>query len=621
MNRASSKDKWSQPICELLNKKGVSLDATNPRHARKLAWMSTLNEAVTKRDGKRSILINEAGGYNSINPANMYGMGAIASANPTLTGNTQTTSGADKGSGDPLQQLTVTSMHIAAATVAFELLPVIPVEVPLVQMTFVESIYGNARVNDAEESPKYISLPLSFFQAINSDGSAFDGVAVVAGEFVNLTKGQIYFIAGDLAAANTLVADHALKLRFVGQHHITGDYQFQVVDVVTISNGATGAYATSGLTVAAFLTNLATSLDGFALSYDLVANTTMQFADANTVRLGGANASSASAPVVDVVDTKESPIFGASNADGYTETPMPRSTSEQGTEQSITVRTWSTQAKVSDFDITCSVTAKQARDFKALGLSAFEIALEAAKTQLIQSTNNHILDVLFKLGVENHIQIFDATGIQLNLYVDEPSVASSTIANMNISDTNTFKMEKLDGTDVSASFGAVPNFRTSAQDDGQLDILRMVKSRVSLSSAMIGKLSRTQKADFVVCGTGIAAALIDARNHATAPVDQNLMVGSEAISYFGECEGMALYVDPRMDLTDNRILIGRRGNEMDSGLKYFVYDLLSEVETVEGLSMSKKALLMTSYALVAAGHHPEVNYLTIIAETKSGLWA
>jgi hypothetical protein len=613
LNREVASEKWSSPIVETLSQGGITLDSANPRHARKLAWMSTLNESVSSRSAGRSIL-NESG-YGTITPSNMYGMGAISLSNPTTSGNSQTTASADKGSGDYLKNLTVASMHIAVSTIAFELLPVIPVEVPMVQMTFVESVYGQAKISDADASPSYISVPLAFFQAQNGDATNFGGVAVANGEFVKLNKGQVYFIAGNGANADELDTDLALKLRFVGQHHITGAYHFQVISVVTVTDAATGAYTNNGEVVADFLTNQATAANGLLVSADLVADTTMEFADTKTVVLVG------TAPAVDVVNTKESPIYGASNRDGFTETPMAREVSEQGTDQMVTVRSWSTAAKVSDYDITCSVTAKQQRDFKALGLSAFEIALEAAKAQLVQSTNNNILDTMFKLGVENHINIFQATGIQLNLFVDEPTNAGSTIANMNISNTNSFKMEKLDGTDVSADFGTIPNFRTSAQDDGQVDIVRMATSRIALASALIGKLTRIAKGDFIVMGTGLASAIIDAKDNTHAPIQQNLIVGSESLVYGGTLNGMDAYIDPRMDLTDNRVLVGRRGGELDSGLKYFVYDLLSEVETIEGLSMSKKALVSTSYALVAAGHNPQTSYITLICETATGLWS
>ncbi len=622
LNRQNAEKKWAEPLKQLLETKlDIKLDEKNKNHTTKLKWMSTLNEAVTNRTQGRSILITEDG-YDAISPANLVGMGAIANTIPTTTGNTRTTADGDKGSGDYLKRLTITGMHIASATIAFELLPVIPVEVPIVQMTFVESVYGGTKVSDTDKSPQYIEIPLQFFKALDALTTSFEGTgqAVAAQGLVKLTINNEYFIVGDGAAVNTLVAAGGLRLRFMGQHHVTGAYRFQVVGNITVTNAATGAFSADATSfVSTFLNDYATiGANGYNLTW--LNGSVLAFTDATTVQLGSAT-TSADVITIGLVDTKETPIYGASNSDGYTQSPMAREVSELGTTNSITVRSWSTSAKVSDFDIICIVTNKQERDFRAMGLSAYEIALEAAKTQLVQSTNNHILDTMFKMGVENHINTFEATGLSLHLYVDETSVAGSTIANMNISNTSTFNLKKLDDTDVAADFGTIPNVNTSSYADGYQDQIRMVKSRVSLCGMFLGKLNRIQNADFAVCAVGLSAALKDNRNHDLAPIDQNILTGAEVLSYIGKCEGLDLYVDPRMDLADNRVLVGCRGNEMDSGLKYFVYDLLSEINTIEGESMSKKALVSTSYLLLAAGHHPESKYLTIVAEKAGGLWA
>jgi len=622
LDRKKASTKWKNPLKELVeNKVGITLDEKNPNNVRKLKWMSTLNEAVCARDHGRSILITESG-YDSVDPAHLVGMGAITNPNSTNTGNTRTTADSDKGSGDYSKRLTITSMHIAAATIAFELLPVIAIEVPMVQMTFVESVYGGTKVADTEKSPQYIEIPVKMFKALDALTTDFEGAGTVVAinGIVKLTEQTIYYLVGNGVAVDTLLADKGLQLRFAGQHHVTGAYRFQVLSNITVTNAATGTFTqTPTEFVSTFLNDFAViGANAYALTWNN--GGTLAFTDAQTVKVGSATTSADIIPI-GLVDTKETAIYGASHSDGFTTAPMNREVSELGTENSITVRSWSTSAKVSDFDITCAVTTKQERDFRAMGLSAFEIALEAAKTQLVQSTNNHILDTMFKLGVENHIQVFEASNLNLHLYVDDPLVANSLISAMNISSVGSFNLQKLDGTDVSAQFGAINNFRQTNYADGYQDVIRMVKSRTNLVSALIGKLNRTTKADFVVCATGLSASLVDNRNHDLAPVEQNLLIGADVLSYFGKCEGMDLYVDPRMDLADNRILVGRRGNELDSGLKYFVYDLLSEIQTIEGLSMSKKALVSTSYALISAGHHPETNYMTFIAENAGGLWS
>jgi len=622
LDRNKATKKWEKPLKELVESNfDITMEIENPNIKRKLAWMGALGESASSRDNRRSLLLES--GYGSINPQNLSGMGAIRNTNITNTGNTRTTNNADKGSGDYQKNLTMTSMHIAASTIAFELLPVIPVEVPIVTMTFVESVYGGTRVSDETKSPQYIEIPLKFFKALDANTTDFQtaGNSFAQGENVKLVKNSVYFIVGNGSTANELVANKGVQLRYVGQHHITADYQFQVLENIEVTGAATGVYTTVPTEyISTFLNEVATiGANGYALTYETAPNV-LAFADAQTVLLGSST-TNADVISVDLVDTKQSPIYGAGNSDGFTESPMPREVSELGTENAITIRTWSTSAKVSDRDILCAVTNKQERDLRPMGFDAFEIALEAAKTQLMQEINNHILDTMFKLGVSNHVQVYEGTGISLHLYVDDPLVAGASIANMAISDTNTFKLETLDGTDVSADFGVIPNFRENNNADGQLDIVRMVKGRVGLASSLIGKLNRTTKADFVVCGTGLQSALVDSRNYTSSPHDQTLMSGSDVLTYFGQVEGMDMYVDPRMDLTDNRILVGRRGEEMDSGLKCFIYDLLSDVQTIEGQSMSKKALVSTSYLLLAAGHHPEINYLTFIAETATGLWS
>ena len=86
----------------------------------------------------------------------------------------------------------------------------------------------------------------------------------------------------------------------------------------------------------------------------------------------------------------------------------------------------------------------------------------------------------------------------------------------------------------------------------------------------------------------------------------------------GTLAGIAIYVDPNMEWSDTRILVGRKGDGNSPGLVFMPYLMADSVETIAEGTMAPKIAIKSRYALVEAGHHPEANYLTFGIYTEFG---
>jgi len=87
----------------------------------------------------------------------------------------------------------------------------------------------------------------------------------------------------------------------------------------------------------------------------------------------------------------------------------------------------------------------------------------------------------------------------------------------------------------------------------------------------------------------------------------------------GSIAGVNVYVDPNMTWADTRIGIGRKGDGNSTGLCFMPYLMAESVQTIAEGTMAPKIAIKSRFALVDAGHHPELNYLSLKVEVGSNL--
>ena len=567
---------------------GRTLSAvTGVQSQEKLSWMSVLVENKLKIEKLGGNAIMES--YGALTPAGITAIGNVSYPAPG-TGNYQDPAQA-KGSGDLPAKLLGLSMHIAANTVGFECLPVIPLEFPSGMLSYVETVYGGGRVEAGAENPDYIGI---------KGGT----IGTSTFTYANLVNGQNVFLAPTNGGHSALVDGVAVHGIFMQKGRISGEPIIRVVSVGTIV-GSTGVY-TAGTTQ-----NVADAITGAANGHAVVPGSSATQATLAQAKYLGAIASA------NLVATMNEIIGAATNSDGITNSAMTRGVSENGTERSINLKLWTTAVAAKDRDILAAVTLKTQRDLKAYGLDAEELLMKAAKNEITQAINQDILKTLFRLGVTNAAQLKGSHALDLNLLVGPATTTTKNLAAFAFSG----EFKDISGTDRKADFTGVVNSVTNNAAENFATRQRMISSRLLAASGVIGNVCRYGPGDFAVTNTHVGNALKDVSGYVAAPMANTVAQANSSMHFIGTVAGINVYVDPLMTYDDTRILVGRKGTDQDSGLKFMPYDLASNVSTIDPGTMAPKILVTSSYALVPAGYYPETNYLTIALENEFKNWA
>ena len=69
--------------------------------------------------------------------------------------------------------------------------------------------------------------------------------------------------------------------------------------------------------------------------------------------------------------------------------------------------------------------------------------------------------------------------------------------------------------------------------------------------------------------------------------------------------GMTIYVDPLMNGSDTRVLVGRKGAKDEPGTHFCPYIIAESYRTIAEATMAPKLMIKSRYALIDAGWFPE----------------
>ena len=587
---------------------GIITEELGVKDPAKLNWMSQYAAIHEVHEGLQSPTNADAGIYatplNTVgmgNPAVPFGVGYNATSGSGI-GNT----GADfhnpayaVGSGDALPMSTLPmALNVAAMTIGLELVPVIPAQGPWQMLSYMDFPYAGgklARFNetamdgkgpDAHNKPIYVKVSGARAARLAAKGK------FVAGDILK-------FVATHADAPTTL----ALVGKYIGTSRIDSDL---IVEVKYVC--AEAGIATASSDVASDKYSIADVFDGatkvFVAKLD---------ADASAAADGVYELSADKAVVrPDFVATMVDHIPGFANFFDGSDDLMTRAQNETGVGNTIGARMFSKLVQIGAVEVTGTVTRQQLQDMPLYGVDVVGKVLEAMQNELSQHINKDILTRLFALGVTNALEVKDAQGADLNLFVS-PTVG----------DTHTIPagiMMGIDGVDHAADFGAAgvlanASFNTSAENITTWQ--RRIMSRVLAASNIIAQVGRRGRATWVVCNTQIVSALQDAANFVVAPMVNSLTQdGSQSLYFAGSLAGLNIYVDPYMSWSDSRICVGRKGDGNGPGCIFLPYILADSVSiTAEG-TMAPKLLLNSRYAVVDAGFFPEANYFTFYVYSK-----
>jgi hypothetical protein len=196
----------------------------------------------------------------------------------------------------------------------------------------------------------------------------------------------------------------------------------------------------------------------------------------------------------------------------------------------------------------------------------------------------------------------------------------ATVTTQALSTFGIREFRDINGTDRASEFAAVPNAESNSSAENNFTRSRRILTRILAASNVIGTIGRHGAGDIVVTNMTVATAIQDIKGFQANPFENTVTLDKRNLYSIGTIQGgIKVYVDPLMQFNDNRILVGRKGDEMSPGLKLFVYTLGESVEAIDTKSMAPKVLVSSRYALVPCGFHPETQYFTFAVKNLYGL--
>lgn len=572
--------------------------------------------------------LNES--YGTSAPTNISGMGGVS--NPDIAG----TGGASLndpsyryGSGDAVAGILNFATSIAAYTIGFDLLPIIPTQDVINNIQYMDTIYGGNMTQ--HKSKQETDIIVGFDGGIV--GTEIDGVSQVFGD---LEAGENFVIAKIPTDKTAVLTSQTQVLfgTFVQKNRI---YAYPEI----VFKGAVGITA-SGLAGADRKFTVGSTVDENVAVSDFIgvkAGTGYQWALIKVNNLGGdtvvvlkaddSRGDSAKDIILteedgtfrsERVSVKDSTIskFSTPGSDYTKNSPytVDRETSELGHPNKINFNIKNAQFTVNAMKITGDYTLEQEQDVKGFDLA--ETIIEAMRVQLTQSIDNHIIEKCFRMGVTNHYNYMKTNGRSLNMLFADPSTTSTKSPTLFSFD----EFKNYQGTDVINYFPPVKNSIMQSSAENQMTAGIRLGNRIKYISMLIQKLCRRGMANYAVMNYAMASVLQNTKGWKDYDLGLSGASNQQSIYQFGTLNGIKIYVAPKMEETDGRILIARKGiasTNNESGLRCYVHTLgeILGTTTPEG-TWSKKFLAQARYAIEPIGNHPHTNYFTFLVDDDNG---
>jgi len=538
----------------------------------KLSWLSkychyhSLNESFS-------------GNYAQIGtpPAGNFGglMGNVSTpSNIGIYGTNNT------GSGDKFPSLLPLAIQVAARTIGFDIVSVIPMSGPTGVLTYLDYLYagGGTGTND---KPLAIKLTIG--------GTAFGYTTT------NYAVGTAFYL-GTTATSSTSTA---LQLAYVGNSRIDG------LPIFNVQNNLTGAptIAAAITTNAVLSTNGTTA--GVITGATVSAPTLVKALEDHIQGFAGAG------------DTNGNAWAGPYANGSIDAGAMKRGTGESTYFNSMGLQAYTKFVEAKTFQVAASVTTEQIQDLnKQYGIDVVSMVENALVNEVSQSINKNILSKAFSLGWLNNYQMLNSDGVTLNVTLDPSDTTSQVSPAFLFPDSTATPLGTATATIKVPQFS---NFAGSGNvaNENMYTVQRRILSKVLAAGNVIAQRGRRGPANFIVTNLQLATAIQDNAQFTVAPMTQSINQNNGSLYPVGTIAGMTVYVDPNMAYNDTRILVGRKGADEEPGLKFMPYMMAESIQTIAEGSMSPKIAVKSRYALVEAGQLPQTQYYTLYVRTNS----
>lgn len=609
INEAQVFETWS-PILE---------SQTGIKDSAKLGWMAKYAHYHS---------LNEGFTYPQASLLNTPGMGNVAPAS-TVAGSGLNYSNGTNGSGDKFPSLLPLAIQVAARTVGFDIVPVIPMSGPSGVLTYLDYVYAGGRDVNAP--------------GVSGQGAPLTTNVNFADKFLVFKVARTGFSAAQITALNALAigtslviasaaiaTSQALLVAYVGKSRIDGGYIFRILGE-NASTGATGFGAYNLVPATTQTVTLADALDGTATLYGTLTSTTT----GNTTTVTASTAIGAVAAltgIAELVRGLEDHVQGFTGAgpndnkafngnavsalSSYE--PMRRGVGETTQYRTMGMQAFTKFVEAETFQVAATVTTEQIQDLnRQYGIDVLAMMENALVNEISQSINKHILFRGFSLGWQNHYDIFNTEGTNFNLNVNSSTgapVANAVCLGSEVAAGGTLANGDYAGLSIPVPAFAVYGGGTAAFEN-QGTIQRRVQSKILAAANMVAQRGRRGPANFAVCNLQLGTAMQDSAQFTFYPLANTVNQNNGALYPVGTIAGITLYIDPNMDYNDTRILVGRKGADEEPGLKFMPYLMAESIQTIAEGTMAPKIAVKSRYALVEAGFHPQTQYLTFVVNT------
>ena len=528
---------------------GFITESTGIQDRSKLTWMSKYCAYHTLAE-KNSI--NESAmGYVHMNPnMNVGGMGQayFPGANPN--------NGYDgvKGSGDNPFSLLPLAVQVAAQTIALDLVPVVPMNGPLGILQYMDYVYEGGKTNlrprfegDYESKTAPLMVKLTLSKSDDSDDSAINHA-----KLYQELREAFYPGMAPIKVGNNF------ELTFVALGRIDGRPIFQVKEQSVLTNSMINGGEGAGITlVEALMGENAAQVAG----YDVIDIDTVKALEDFIPGFTGA---------------------GFKNGDPMSAKAYDRAEGESTPANLMSLNVFTEKVEAKTIKVKGAITREQIQDLKAYGIDAIAQVEAELVNELTQHINRELLNEIYALGNQNYNEALAFEGINLNTYFTADPAA------------------KKEGYITSYVGGGAETLGT---------IQRRIMSKVLAASNLIAQRGRRGAGTYAVCSAAIATALQDCAGFVAYPLSNTINQTAGSLYPVGAVSGVSIYVDPNLPLSDTRVVVGRKGKDNEPGIVFMPYLMADKLSyPVEGLEGAPVTSLTSRYALVKAGHHPQLYF-------------
>jgi hypothetical protein len=571
-------------------------------------WSPMIESTTGLTDKTRLTWISKYAHFHALNEAamggvsapystlyNVPGVGTAVPATVAATTGAQFTGATAKGSGDKWPALLPMALQVAARTVGFDIVNVIPMPGPTGVVSYLDYVYAGGKQpfgappasTPATANPGTVGATTG--KALNEAPTTFK-VALDASTKTFLpdaSVGTVVIFSPDISAGTM-----RLTATYVGKSRIDG---FGIFKTGTFSGGATNLAdifdGTGSVTVGSLI--IATCWD--MKSYPTLVSTLEDQVQGYT----GAGQT-------------DSDTWEGSFVSGLTlYEPMERGVGEMTYPRNLGLQVFTKFVQAGTYQVAVAVTQEQIQDLnKQWGIDVIAMVENAGINEISQSINKHILSRLFAHGWKNHIDAKNVEAINLNMNCTSTGDVTSAAYAYN-----------LDGAVTTGSM-TVPGFKTYGISgtgfENQDTIIKRVMANILGAGNVVMQRGRRGPANFIVTNLKLATALQTNAQYSFSPIANTFTQNNGSLYPLGTIAGMTLYVDPNMLYSDTRVLVGRKGAADEPGVVFCPYLMAESVKLITEGTGAPKVIIKTRYALVDAGFHPQTQYLTCYFKTNDG---